>query len=139
MAFLLNQPPYVLEFISQPDTSKTECHFCFGPAFSFFLVLFLYYSPVAYWTPSNLRGSSSSVMSFCIFMLFMEFSSQEYWNCSPFLPPGDQVWSEFTITHPSWVDLHNMTHSFIELCKPLCHDKAMMHERNIDAVKNNTV
>ena len=85
LAFLLNQPPYVLEFVSQPDTSKTECHFCFGPAF---LVLFLYYSPVAYWTPYNLRGSSSSVMSFCIFMLFMGFSSQEYQNCLPFLPPG---------------------------------------------------
>ena len=43
-----------------------------------------------------------------------------------------------SLTYPSWVDLHKMTHSFIALCKPLCHDKAVMHERNPDAVKNNT-
>ena len=31
--------------------------------------------------------------------------------------------------HLSWVALHIMAHSFIELCKPLRHNKAMMHER----------
>ena len=24
--------------------------------------------------------------------------------------------------------LHGMVHSFIELCKPICHDKAVIHE-----------
>ena len=28
----------------------------------------------------------------------------------------------------SWVSLHDMAHSFIELCKPLHHDKAVIHE-----------
>ena len=28
----------------------------------------------------------------------------------------------------SWVALHRMAHSFIELCKPLCHDKAVIHD-----------
>ena len=32
----------------------TECHFCFGPASSFFLKLFLCPSPLTYWTLSNL-------------------------------------------------------------------------------------
>ena len=32
------------------------------------------------------------------------------------------------MTHPSWVALRAMAHSFIELCKPLCHDKAVIHE-----------
>ena len=31
-----------------------------------------------------------------------------------------------TTTHPSWVTLHDMAHSFTELHKPLCHDKAVI-------------
>ena len=60
----------------------------------------------------------------------MEFSWLEYWSGLPFPPPVDQVVSElFTMTCPSWVTLDGMTHSFIELYKPLCHDKAVIHER----------
>ena len=37
------------------------------------------WSPVAYWTPSNLRDSSSCVIFFfCIFILFKGFSRKEY-------------------------------------------------------------
>ena len=32
------------------------------------------------------------------------------------------------MTLPSWVALHSMAHRFIELCKPLHHDKAMIDE-----------
>ena len=32
------------------------------------------------------------------------------------------------MTCPSWVVLHGMTHTFIELHKFLHHDKAMIHE-----------
>ena len=41
-----------------------------NPATSFFLellIIALHSSPVAYWTPSNLGGSSFSVISFCLF------------------------------------------------------------------------
>ena len=31
-------------------------------------------------------------------------------------------------TRPSWVTLHLQVHTFIELCKPLCYDKAVIHE-----------
>ena len=34
-------------------------------------------SPVAFWTLSNLGGSSSSVLSFCLYILFMGFLEQE--------------------------------------------------------------
>ena len=34
----------------------------------------------------------------------------------------------FTITYPSWVVLHSMAQSFIELHKPLCQKKAVIHE-----------
>ena len=113
--------------LSLPDTSTTECHFCSGPDPSFSLELFLYSSPVAYWTPSDLGDSSS--ISFCIFILFMGFSRKEYWSRLPFLAPGDHVLPElFTMTCPSWVVLHSTAHSFIELCKPLPHTKAVIHE-----------
>ena len=58
--------------LSPPDTSTTEHRFHFGPAASFFLellVVVLCFSPVACWTPSDLGGSYSSVVSFCLFML----------------------------------------------------------------------
>ena len=60
--------------LSPPAASTTEHCFCFGPAASFFLDLLLavlHSSPVADWTPSSLGGSSSSVMSFCLFILFV--------------------------------------------------------------------
>ena len=41
----------------------------------------------------------------------------------------DLIMSELsTISCLSWVALHGMRHSFIELRKPLHHDKAMIHE-----------
>jgi len=50
----------------------------------------------------------------------MGLSGQEYWSGLPCLPPVDHVFSElFTMTHPSWVDLHGMAHSFIELHRSL--------------------
>ena len=46
----------------------------------------------------------------------MGFSRQEYWRGFPFPSPVDHVLSELsTMTGPSWVALHIMTHSFIEL------------------------
>ena len=86
--------------------------------------------------PSNIldtfwpvEGSSSSVKSICLFILFIEFSQQEFWSGLPFLPPVDHILSElFTVTHPSCMALNDMTHSFIELCKPLSHDKAVIRE-----------
>ena len=53
------------------------------------LAIVLHFSPVAYWTPSNLGGSSSGVISFCLFTLLMRSSRQEHWSGLPFPPPGD--------------------------------------------------
>ena len=82
--------------LSLPDTSPTECLFCFGPAASFFLellVVVLHSSPVAYWTPFNLEaeGSSFSVICLCLFIQFMSFSQPVYWSGLPFPPPVDHV------------------------------------------------
>ena len=51
-----------------PVTSTTGYCFCFGPIPSFFLELFLHCSPKAYWAPTDLRRSSFSVLSFCLFL-----------------------------------------------------------------------
>ena len=84
--------------------------FCFGSISSFFLELFLHSSPVAYWARTDLGNSSFSVLSFCLFILFTGFSRQEYWSGLPVPSPVATF-----CHHPSWVALHSMTHSFIEL------------------------
>ena len=110
-------------------TSRTGCvcvRVCvcvfFGSILSFFLELLLYWSPAAYWAPINLVSSSFGAISFCLFILFMGFSRQEYWNGLPLPSPVDHVLSEFsTMTCLSWVALHGMAHSFIGLDKTVVH------------------
>ena len=68
-----------------------------------------------FWTLSNLGGSSSSVISVCLFILFMGFLQQECWRESPFPPPVEQILSEpVTVTALSQVVLCNTAHRFIE-------------------------
>ena len=104
-----------------PVSSTTGCCFALAPSLHFSGVI----SPLisssilgTYW----LGDSSFIVLSFCLFILFMGFSRQELWSGLPFPSPVDHVLSELsTMTRLSWVALHGMTHSFIEL------DKAMVH------------
>ena len=92
-----------------PVTSRTGCCFCFGSIPSFFLELFLHWSPVAYWAATDLGNSSFSVVSFCLFILFMGFSRQEYWNGLPFPSPVGHILSDLcTMTRPSLVTPHGM-------------------------------
>ena len=108
--------------LSSPIASTTGRCFCFGSISSFFLELFLHWPPVAYWAPNDLRISSFHVLCFCLFILFMGFSKQEYWSGLPFSSPVDHILSEITtMTHLSWVVLHGMAHSFIELDKAVVH------------------
>ena len=108
--------------LPSPVTSTAGCCFCFGSIPSFFLELFLHWSPVAYWAPTNLGSSSFSVLSFCLFILSMGFSRQEYWSGWPFPSPVDHVLSELsTMTHLSWVVLRAMAHSFVELDNAVVH------------------
>ena len=109
-------------FLLSPVTSTTGSCCCFGFISSFFLELLLHSSPVAYWAPTNLGRSSFSVLSFCLFILFMGFSRKEYWSGLPFPFPVEHILSELsTMTRPSWVALHSMAHSFTELNKVVVH------------------
>ena len=92
-----------------PVTSITGCCFCLGSISSFFLELFLHWSSVAYWAPTYLGSSSFSILSFCLLILFMGFSRQEYWSGLPFPSPVDHILSDLsTMTRPSWVAPHGM-------------------------------
>ena len=59
---------------------------------------------------------------YLIIILFMGFSRQEYWSGLTFRFPVDHILSELsTMTCLTWVALHGMAHSFIELDKTVLH------------------
>ena len=108
-------------FFLSPVTSTAGYSFCFGSIPSFFLELFLQRSPVVYWAPTDLGSSSFSVLSFCLFILFMGFSRQESWSGLAFPSPVDHILSHLsTMTHPSSVAPRAWL-SFIELDKAVVH------------------
>ena len=89
--------------LPSPVTSTIGCCFCFSSVSSFFLELFLHWFPVAYWAPTDLGSSSFSVLFFCLFMLFMGFSRQEYWSGLPFSSPVDHILLDLsTLTCLGW-------------------------------------
>ena len=125
-----------------PVPSTTVCCFCFNSIPSFFLELFLYWSPAAYWAPADLGSSSFSILFFCLFMLFMGLSRQEYWSGLPFPSPVDHTLSDLsTMTCLRWP--HTAWLSFIELDKAVVRvirlPKVYMHskvnEQKLEKVK----
>ena len=103
-------------------TSTTGHCFHLGSVSSLFLELFLHSSPVVYWAPINLGSSSFSVLAFCLFILFMGFLGQEYSSGLPFPSPVDHILSGCSTMIPwSWVALHVMAQSLIELDKVVLH------------------
>ena len=100
-----------------PVPFTTGYCFCFGSIPSFFLELFLHWSLVTYWAPTDQGSSSFSVLSFCFFILFMGFWRQEYWSGLSFPSPVDYILSGLSsMTRPSWVAPQAWL-SFIELDK----------------------
>ena len=74
-----------------------------------------------YW-PGWRGGSAFSVMSFCLFILFMGFSRQECWSGFPFPSPVDNTFVR-TLHHNSFIlgGTCSMAHRFIKLCKAVVH------------------
>ena len=104
-----------------PVTSTAGYSFCFGSIPSFFLGLFLHWSPVAYWAPTNMWSFSFSILLFWLFILFMGFSRQEYWSGLPFPSPVDHILSDLC-SWPSCLGWpHTTWFSFIELDKAVVH------------------
>ena len=111
---------YSFGLFPSPVTSAAGCYFCFGSVSSFFLELFLHSSSVAYWAPPDLGSSSFSVISFCLFILFMGSSRGKIlqWFVFPFSNGPSLI---RILHHEPWVALHGMAHSFIELDKAVVH------------------
>ena len=58
---------------------------------------------------------------FLCFIVLKGFPRQEYWSGLPFPSPVEHILSELsTMTHPFWVALHGMAHSFI-VCVDFSH------------------
>ena len=104
-----------------PVTSTTGELFWFGSTPLFFLKLFLHWSPITYWAPTDLGSSSFSILSFCLLILFMGFSRQAYWSvCRSLLQ-----WTTFCQTSQPWPVCLGWPHmawlSFTELDKAVVH------------------
>ena len=100
-----------------PVASTTGYCFCFGFIPSFFLELFLHWSPVAYWAPTDLRSSSFSILVFCLFILFWGSQGKNTEVvCHSLLQ-----WTTFCQTSPPWPSHLGWPHtawlSFTELDK----------------------
>ena len=120
LTFQVPMQYYFLQYqtlLLSPVTSTTGYCFCFGSIPSFFLELFLHWSPVAYWAPTILGSSSFWRTIFLPFHTVHGFSRQEYWSGLPFSSPVGHILSDLsTMTHPSWVAPRALL-SFIELDK----------------------
>ena len=110
------------------DLASITSHIHTWVLFLLSLHLFILYRIISPLISSSILGThwpgelSFSVLSFCLFILFMGFSRQDYWNGLPFPSPMDNILPEiYTMTHLSWVALHSMVHSFIELDKAVVH------------------
>jgi len=120
LTFQVSMQYYSLQhwtLLLSPVTSTTGYCFCFGSIPSFFWELFLHLSPVAYSAPTNPGSSPFSILSFCLFILFMGFSRQEYWSVYHSL----LHWTTFCQTSPPWPARLGWPHmawlSFIQLDK----------------------
>ena len=117
----------ILLFIASDFTSITS-HIHNWVLFLLWLHLFILSGVISPLISSSILGTYQpgefifQCPIFCLFILFMGFSRQEYWSGLPFPSPVDHILSELsTMTCPSWVALHGMAHSFIELDKAVAH------------------
>ena len=94
--------------------------FLLWPASSFLLELILLSSPVAYWTPANLGGSSFSV----IFFAFSYFSWSSQSKNAGVICQSLLQWTTFcqnSPPRPVHLALHGKAQSFVGLDKAVIH------------------
>ena len=103
-----------------PVTPTAGYCFHFGSILSFFLELFLHWSPVAYWVPTNLGSSSFSILSFCLsYCSWVSQGKNTEVVCHSLLQ-----WNTFCQTSPPWPSHLGWPHTAwlgsIELIKAVC-------------------
>ena len=106
--------------LPSPVTSTTKYCFCFGSISSFFLI-----SPLISSSILVIYQHGEFIFQSPIFLPFHTVHGvlkARILKCLPFPSPVYHVLSELsTMTWPSWVALHGMAHSFIELDKAVVH------------------
>ena len=108
--------------LPSPVMSTTKCCFCFSSICSFFLEIFLHWSPVAYRTLPTWGVHLSLSYLIFPFHTVRGVLKQDYWSGLQFASPVDHVLSKLsTTTRSSWVALHGMAPSFIELDNAVVH------------------
>ena len=107
--------------LPSPVTSTAVHCFCFGSASSFFLDLFLCSSPVAYWAPTDLGSTSFHILFFLSFHTVYEVLKERILKWFAILFSIGPHFVRPLHHDPSWVALHGMVHSFIELDKTVIH------------------
>ena len=84
-----------------------------------------YFAPVAYWTPTAwVLGWAHLSVSYFVSFSYCSWDSQS--KNAEVVCPSLLQWTTFlselfTVTHPLWVALNDMAHSFIELHKAMIH------------------
>ena len=115
---------------SPADACTTECHFHFGPVTSFLLELLgiaLCLPTIEYWTPSDQRASSSTVISFCL--SYCPWGSPgKNMKCVAIFYSSGPHFVRTLHYDPPWAALHSMAHNFIEIHKSLCQNNAVSYE-----------
>ena len=100
-----------------PVTYTAGYCFCFGSIPSFFLELFLCWSSVAYWAPTDLGSFSFNILSFCLSYCSWGSQGKNTKVVCHSLLQWDYILSDLsTVTRPSWVALRAWL-GFIELDK----------------------
>ena len=118
---------YAILFFTASDFTSITSHIYNWELFLLWLSLFILSGAISPLFSSCIWGTYQPgefifQFPFCLFILFMGFSRQEYWSDFPIPSPVDHVLSELsTMTRPSWVALHDMACSFIELHKAVIH------------------
>ena len=106
--------------LPSPVPFTTGCCFCFGSIFSFFLELFLHWSPVAFWAPADLMSSSFSVLFAFLYCSWGSQGKNTEVVCHSLLQ-----WTTFCQTSPprlghlGWTQMECF--SFTELDKAAVH------------------
>ena len=100
-----------------PVTSTAGYYFCFGSIILSGVICSLTSSSI--WAPTDLGSTSFSILPFCLFILFMGLSRQEYWSGLPFPFPALSTFCQLSPPWPAHLGLLQDRNglSFIELDK----------------------
>ena len=78
-------------FFTASDFPSITTHIHSWALFLLWLCFFILSGAISPLCPTNLGSLSFNVISFCLFILFMRVSRQEYWSHLPFPSPVDHV------------------------------------------------